>query len=408
VRTKYHDLSAEDMAYLAEWNRLKSFREGRMFQPEAAFMREMMDKAQKSYSSGGMKGFNHEAGVRLMAIRSNELDNTAAAGAALEWVPTLWSADFWRRVRVDNNVASAFRSIEMPSNVFELPIESTDPTVYKVPETTGETQLALDNSNNPIPDSLVSSGKKTLTAAKLGLRVGFSTEMEEDSIIPFIAETREQGVRAMENAIDSVLLNGDTDATINTNINDIDGTPAATAKYLVFNGLRKLGLVTNTAVSLNAQGAAPTLQLIRSLRFKLQSALNVYALYPDNLVMFCDPYTYGRILNIDEVNVWINNGREATVNTGQVKQLDGVPIFPSAELALANTAGKISETASNNTTGTIVIAARSGWTIGYRRQITTSVDFLPYYDSYQFTATLRLAFINKDTVAAATMYNVAI
>ncbi len=406
VRSKFEDFSAEDMAFLNDRRRLLAMRNGYQYVPEPAFIREIVVKAQKAYKSGSMKGLDEDTARRVLAIKDNELDNTATSGQASDWVPTLWTSDLWRRVRLENNVASAIRSIEMPAQTYEMPVESTDPTVYKVPETTNEAQLTLASSANPIPDSVLASAKKTLTAVKLGLRVGFSTEMEEDSIIPWIPQLRDQAMWAMMNAIDYTILNGDTTTTASTNINDIAGTPAATDKFLVFNGMRKLGLVTNTDVSTNAQGSAPTLQMIREARFKMQSTLNAYALYPDNLVMFCDPYTYGKILNIDEINVWMNNGREATVNTGQVKALDGVPIFPSSQLLLANTAGKRDDdTLTNNTTGTIIIAARTGWTLGYRRQVTTSVDFLPYYDSYQFVSTVRLALVNRDTVVASVIYN---
>lgn len=409
LRTKYADLSAEDMAFLSDRRRLMAMRQGYQYAPEVPFMKELVDKVQKSYHSGGLKSLEDGVTNRILAIKTDELDNTAFAGAALEWVPTLWTSDLWRRVRVDNNIASSIRSIEMPSKSYELPYESTDPTVYKVPETTNETQLALDNSNNPIPDSKVASGKKTLTAVKLGLRVGFSDEMEEDSIIPWIPQTREQSLRTMMNAIDNVVINGDTETGASTNINDIAGTPAVTDKFLVFDGFRKLALVTNSAMAVNGGGANITLALIRSARFKMQSASNVYSLYPQNLVMFCDPYTYGKVLGIDELNVWMNNGRSASVNTGQVPLIDGVELFPSQELLLTNTAGKRDEdTLTNNTVGTFVIAARQGWTLGYRRQVTTSVDFLPYYDSYQFVATVRLALVYQDTVAASVIYNLAV
>jgi hypothetical protein len=409
VRSQYADMSVEDMAFLNDRRRLMGVRTGYSYNPDPAFLREMAAKAQKGIKSGALKSLDQETSNRIMAIKDNELDNTQTSGQASDWVPTLWTSELWRRIRIDNNVASSIRTIEMPSQVYELPVESTDPTVNKVPETTNEAQLTLAASGNPIPDSVLASAKKTLTAVKLGLRVGFSTEMEEDSIIPWIPQLREQSMRAMLNAVDNVIVNGDTTTTASTNINDIAGTPAATDKFLVFNGMRKLALVTNTNVAVNAGGASPTLQMIRQARFKMISAGNKYALYPMNLVMFCDPYTYGKVLNIDELNVWMNNGRDATVNTGQVPKIDGVELYPSEELLLANTAGKVDQDVSaNNTTGTLIIAARLGWTLGYRRQINTSVDFLPYYDSYQFTATARIALINQDIVSSAVIYNIGV
>jgi hypothetical protein len=36
------------------------------------------------------------------------------------------------------------------------------------------------------------------------------------------------------------------------------------------------------------------------------------------------------------------------------------------------------------------------------------VDYLPYYDSYQLTATVRLAFANFDADVAAALYDVTV
>lgn len=409
MRTKFHDLSPVDMAYMHEW-RSGMARHGKVSAPDEKFAKELLDKTQKSLSYESTRSqlnLNHEEANRILAIKDNELDNTTFATGILEWIPTLWTSELWRRVRLDNEVAAQFRVIEMPSNSYELPIESTDPIVYLVPETKNESQLLLDGAGNPTPDSKVNSAKTTLTAKKLGLRVGFSSEAEEDSIIPFIPQLREQGIRALANAVDNVLLNGDTDTTINTNINSIDGTPAATDKYLIFNGILKNALVTTSGQSLDMNNSKPTLANIRTLRAKLQSALNVYGLRPDDLVMFVDPYTWFTMLSIDEINSWLNNGRNATVNNGMLPNIDGIPVFPSQEMGLANSAGKVATTTpANNLYGRIAMAAKQGWTIGYRRQVQTNVDYLSYYDSYQFTANLRIAFINKDGYASAAAYEI--
>jgi hypothetical protein len=409
IRTKYHDMSPVDMSYMHDW-RSGMARHGKTSAPDTKFTRELLDKTQKALaydSTRSALNLNHQDANRILAIKDNELDNTASAGQILEWIPTLWTSELWRRVRLDNEVASQFRVIEMPSNVYELPIESTDPTVYLVPETTNEAQLTLASSANPTPDSVVASGKVTLTAKKLGLRVGFSSEAEEDSIIPFIPQLREQGIRALANAVDNVLLNGDTVTTASTNINDIAGTPAATDKFLIFNGILKNALVTTAGMSLDMGNSKPTLASIRLLRSKMQSALNVYGLRPDDLVMFVDPYTWFTMLSIDEINSWLNNGRNATVNNGMLPNIDGIPVFPSQEMGLANSAGKIDlDTLSNNAYGRIAMAAKMGWTIGYRRQVQTNVDYLSYYDSYQFTANLRLAFINKDGYASSAAFEI--
>lgn len=42
------------------------------------------------------------------------------------------------------------------------------------------------------------------------------------------------------------------------------------------------------------------------------------------------------------------------------------------------------------------------------RRIAIGIDYLPYYDSYQLTATVRLALVNFDTDVAAALYNVTV
>lgn len=407
VFSKYHDLTAEDMAFFASARAAFGKHQPFGYEFDREFWVEMMDKGQKSYKSGNLKMEPDEA-RKFLAVKANELDNTGAANAAGNWVPTLWNADLWRRVRVENNIASSFQVVEMPSNPYELPFESTDPTVYFVPETTNREQLALDNTSNPTPDSLVSAGKTTLTAKKLAVRMGFSTEITEDSIIPFIPQARDQAMRAIENAIDNVVGNGDTETGGSANINDIDGTPAGTAKYLIFNGLRKLALVTNPSLAINMNAQTPTLQKIREARFSMLDSLNVYANRPQDMVIFCDVPTYGKLLNVDELLVYMNNGRGSTVNDGSVPAIDGIPVYASQELSLTNAAGKVSETGSNNTRGQLILAAKPGWKIGYRRQVTLYVEFLPYYDSYQLYASVRIALTNKDNVCASVLYNIAV
>lgn len=213
-------------------------------------------------------------GAGLSALKADELNRSTLTGFGDEWVPDLWSAQIWRKARAENVVLPLFPQIEMPSNPFEVPTEGADPSVYYVPETADEAQLGL-GSGNPIPDSKIGSGKVQLTARKLALRVGFSAELVEDAILPVLALYREQAVRAIADSIDYLILNGDTTTAATGNINKDHAAPAATDRYLAFDGLRKLPIVTNTANRVDAANVAPTLALLRSARFKLDPRASV-------------------------------------------------------------------------------------------------------------------------------------
>ncbi len=405
MRTPYADMSSEDMSYYVMMrNAVRAKGKLAPWQPESAFIRELAAKTDKDYVEGKIR-FEDENQTRaalksINFLKANELDYSTQAGFGDEWVPDLWSSQLWEKARLDNVILPLFKTVEMPSNPYEWPIEGADPTVYYVPETTNENQLALNDANNPTPDSKVGSGKVTFNAKKLSLRVGISAELVEDSIIGVAAQYRKQAIRAIEDAIDNVLLNGDTDATASTNINLIDGTPAATAKYLSMNGLRKLWIITTAANGVDGGSAAVTLAQLRSARFSLDRA---YSAKPDDLVVITHSEAYAKLLGLSEFITMDKAGALATAMTGQIGFVDGMRVLVSNEYALTNAAGKIP--AAGGTLGSYTVAYRPGWYVDYRRRISASMDFIPYFDSYQLSATVRLAFVNRDAEVAAGVYN---
>ncbi|HML24974.1 MAG TPA: phage major capsid protein [Aggregatilinea sp.] len=392
VRSKYADLDAVDMAFMHTW----LSRSGQ-WTPSVNFMRELAHKAYRAVDSGQL-----DAGtLRALPVKSDELMHTGSEGFGQEWVPDVWSSELWRKARAENVVLPLFRIVEMPSNPFELPISGTDPTVYYVPETQDEDDLTL-GSTNPIPDSQIGSGKVTLRAKKLALRVGFSAELAEDATLPLIPLYREQALRAMADAIDHVLLNGDTTTAATGNINSDDAAPSATSRVLAFDGLRKLPLVTNAANGQSA-GGVPSVALLRSTRFLMDPR---YALRPKDCAWIVDGSTYAKLLSISEVATVDKFGPYATVLTGEIAKLDGVPILVSPEMPLTQDDGKANTT--GNTKGQAVCVYRPGWVVGYRRRIAATMDYLPYYDAYQMVATVRLAFAPLDSEVASVLYNITV
>ncbi|MBW4439376.1 MAG: phage major capsid protein [Pleurocapsa minor GSE-CHR-MK-17-07R] len=341
-------------------------------------------------------------GTGMSAIKADELSRSTLTGYGDEWVPDLWSAQIWSKARQDNLILPALPSVEMLSNPFELPTESMDPTVYFVPETADEAQLTLGGLN-PIPDSKIGTGKVTLNARKLALRAGFSAELVEDAIVPVLSLYRAQAVRAITDALDNVILNGDTVTAGTGNINKDHAAPAATDKYLALDGLRKLPLVTNTAAKVDAANVAPTLALLRQARFRLDAR---YAVRPADLLWIVDSGTYAKLLSLSEFMTMDKVGPAATVLTGQIGMIDGSPVMVSSELPLTEADGKVG--AGPNDRGTALCVYRPGWVVGYRRRIAVSVDYISYTDSYQMTATVRLALASYDTKVAAALYNIAV
>lgn len=412
VRTKYADLSAQDMSFLSMLNNFNLSARGKhtnlkpLIKDEdyAAFVRETAGKAEEQATKRALS-LDEPAIKSINAAKANELDHSTQVGFGDEWVPDLWSGDLWRRARLENVVLPLFKSFDMPSNPYELPVEGGDPTVYFVPETISENQQSLADANSAIPDSKIGSGKVSITAKKLALRVGFSAELTEDSIIPILSMYREQADRAIMDAIDHVLINGDDTNTATGNINSDDADPADTEKFLAFDGLLHSALVEDTSRRLDAGGVAPTLSLIRATRFKMLSA---YALRPKDIVYLAGGEVFAKLLNLDEFLTMEKIGNRATILNGMIGEIDGSPVLTSAELALAEADGKKSATPGNNILGRLAAVYRPNWYVGYKRRVVVSVDYLPYYDSYQLTATVRLGFAHFDNDSVGVLYNLGV
>jgi HK97 family phage major capsid protein len=366
------------------------------------FLREFADKAtpavaQKRFANSptATKAFN--------AIKANELGQSTLASYGDEWVPDLWDSNLWMKARIDTVGLPQFRVVEMPSNPYELPLEGTDNTMYYVSETSGEAQLTLADTNSPIPDSKIGTGKVQLSAKKFGTRVMFSAELEEDSIIPVLNIYRSQAETAFMEGIDDVIFNGDTE-TGTTNINSDGSALGATSRYLALNGLRK-DTFTNSSNQIDALAASPTLAMIRRARFLLARTVSGKL---GGLRIFVNPETEGKLLGIDEFLTVDKAGTTATAQTGTIGYIDRIPVLVTDQLPLTDADGKVTAAGNAVSRGTLVMAYVPHWVVGFRRRLSNDLSFIPYYDSYVLTMTARMDFKPRDTDSAAAIINLGI
>jgi HK97 family phage major capsid protein len=401
VISPYQRLNAHEMAFLADLR----YRNGKgKRELPVEFHKELADKAIKAANDG--KLFLDEK-AREWAVKSVDMNNTSEADYGGDWVPTLWSSDLWEKERIENRIASSIQSFEMPSDSYEYPIEWDDPIVYAVAPTDDTSAHMSALTGSPFTISRMKTDKVTFNAAKMGLQVPFNMEIDEDSIIPFIPQLRNQALRAMQDAIDNVVINADaTTGTGNINYKGANTSAAATSKFLYGggDGFRHVPLIDAPTQVVNASGGKPTLALLRQLRGKL--ARQYYSKVSEQ-AWFVDPETWLVLQNLDELVVWQTNGRGSTVNTGLTPYIDNIEVIPTEELALTDSTGYAMADGSG-TLGQIVLVHRPSWKLGYRRQITSDVSYIPYRDAYIMTMTLRMALGRRDTASVALMYNILV
>ena len=363
---------------------------------------------EKTKVSNYTKAYLSEVG-----FKADEIMYQSLSGFGDEWVGVEYSAQIWEAIREQTFVMQMLTNqIEVPPGheSIVLPLEGADPTFYKVAEA-NDLRSDSGRPDATITASQAATGVKTLTLAKAGARIVWSGEMQEDSIIPFVSQLRQQLEAAGAEQLEHALIDGDTETGATTNINDIAGTPAATDLFLLVNGFRKSPLVTTTANS--RDGGALTISDYKET-VKLMGAAGINALNTQAVSFITDINTAWKTLDLAELKTRDVFGRP-TIENGMVTGLYGYEVKASPFMhfkdsdRLANSAGKIDvDTVSNNTTGSILAVRWDQWVLGWRRRMTMEVSRYPEADANQIVALFRLGLNQRDTEASAISYNLSV
>lgn len=369
-----------------------------------SYLRNMVGKATENANNGGTL-----SAIRSMIrpLRAGEVMISTGAGAGDEWVGTAWSDFVWEQARSDRLLGKLTQR-GMLEQVLGDGVESmkvlsegSDPTLYGIAQ-------SADNDATGRPTVVVTASPAgtsaaTLTPGALGAAISYSRILEEDAIPVALPQLNRKVQLAIIEGIDKLLLNGDTTATASTNINLIDGTPAASAYYLQSNGLRKLPLVTTTAMS--RDGGALDVEDYRALIALMPAAIQERM---DGMVFIVDPYTHTASLNLPEVKA-DGSGINGTVVSGLVSKMFGVDVIRSGFLPKTNTAGKVSATPGNNTKGTILLVYAPYWIMGRKRDVLIETQYDALAQARTIVASARVGFAYYSaTGSAAASYNITV
>ena len=265
----------------------------------------------------------------LQSITRAAMDSTTAASGD-ELVATLEARELWMDVNLQTLVAPLVPTFSMPSNPFDIPRQLGDVNFYP------------------------------------------GTEEEEDAVIALLPEIRAGLVRNVAEVLDDIVLNAD--ATTSNNIN-ADGATISTSDsgkahwLLGYDGIVHLPLVDNTGQS-NDHNAAVSDDMFNEIRAKLGK----YGARPSQLVWVMDVNTFIRAQSISQFRTMDKLGPNATLLTGMLGAVEGIPVIVSEQMKLADTDGKVTDSGNATDTGRLLIFNRTQWAQGFRRELTLDVD----------------------------------
>jgi len=414
---KYDNLDAGDLAFMIGTLDAAK-RDGRSRRgPQAAAYKALgvrldSEESRKSESLTVARG-----AMKSVGIKANEINQSTLASYGDEWVGVAYSGQLWESIRHATFVLPKLPSMEVPAGAESvvIPLESTDPTWYKVAQAASLSANPGGVPTNTVTASNLGTANNTLTLGKMGARVLWTGELEEDSVLPYVAQLRQQLAVSAGEYLEHVLIDGDTATGATTNINDIGGTPAGAEAFLILNGFRKSPLVTTTANSRDG-GALTVEDYLETV--KLMGLGGKNAIDRRQVGFIIDPYTHWKSLELDEVKTQ-DVYSAPTIEDGQLMNIWGYEVAQSVHMhkanadatygLKANSAGKLDlDTASNNTTGVILAVRWDQWQFGWRRRMTIETTRVPAADSTEIVALMRFGMVQRDTEASAISYNLTI
>jgi len=352
----------------------------------------------------------------LTATKANELNYSTQASYGDEWVTSASSGMLWDKIRNDTVAVQRLPQFEFPAGAesYIIPVESTDPIAYKVAQATSV--AATDHGPAAtVPSSKLGTDNETMTLAKMGMRVLWTGEMEEDSMLPFVAQLRRQMTTSFAEYLDSAVIDGDTETAATTNINDIAGTPASTDYFLTVNGFRKLALVTNTANSRSA-GTLTSADFLETVKLMGTGGMN--ARDKSKISILLSEGVMWKALELEDVKTLDVFGNGATITAGDLTRIWGYEVLTASHMhlkepyrhgGLANTAGKVDQdTSANNTTGSILAVRWDQWLFGWRRRMTLETQRIARADTTEIVGLLRFGLLPRDSEASAISYGVTV
>lgn len=255
-------------------------------------------------SFGDYQALGHELRKAL-----NTTDNS-------EFVPDGFSVSLIEEVRLQRRLPTLFDNVTIPRSPLKWPVEGGIGLPYLVDENVHDT-------GQKVPTRQPGTRGVTFAARTIGVRVPFSHEFDEDSIVAAEDYVRRQIARALTDGLETAILNGDADEE------HMDPTvTAGNDVRRIFHGLRRLARepVEATETDLGTFDQAGWVTVRRKL--------GAYGIDPRELVCIVgvkayyriigDPDHWGDFQTLDKV------GPQAIALTGEVGALYGVPVVVSA------------------------------------------------------------------------------
>ena len=321
------------------------------------------------------------SGSKAIAAHGTKALAEATATQGAEWVLSGVINEFFDLLRLENKLLSQFRDYPMDTLTDTIPMQVSDMTWYLWGESTS-------NDDTGVTASELGTGNVSVTAKKFMGRTWYSSELNEDSIVPLVASIRNNIIVTAGETIEDVLINGDNSGTHMDN--DITGS---TNILKAWKGFRRLAIDASMTSDMSTLSVAK----IRAVKTKMGK----FSIDATKLI-----WVLGATANdkIDALTIGTTNqgfDTRVTITDGQISKLFGIPTITSGKVREDLTAAGVYDgTTTDN--GTITLIRTDRFVNGNRRSLTIKTAEKIESDQVQVVGSFRRGFAPVRTPNATT------
>jgi hypothetical protein len=281
-------------------------------------------------------------GIEAVKATVQKALDSQTAGDGLEWLPVILSNDVVEQIMMELRVVPLFKRYPMPSKKFELPAYINRTRGFIIDEAIDDTAVgsATPFFSNFVTPSGVESRKIAFEARKYGTVVFLSDEIEEDAILPTIDIVRSEMQRGLAEGWEDATINGHyalSAGSLNGNFDNAGSTgnrlfsEAAGARdsRALWDGLRAMAYksgITHVDGAPSSSWKAEGLDIYRNARKEMGKYGQVNL---QDLFWLIGLSQHIELLKLNELVTIDKYGAQATVLSGEIAKLDGIPIVVS-------------------------------------------------------------------------------
>lgn len=314
-----------------------------------------------------------------------------SANAGAEWIPDQHLPMLEEELRMARRTEALFQTMPMNDKEVRIPFLTTGLRPHLKGVSTSDDPAQYTSSS-------IVTDKRSITATGFAVRTQIDEDASEDSILAWEPIIRAELVAALVDGCNDAIINGDTAGTHQDTIAAWDirsrwgssGLGGSADHRRAWIGLRaRAADVSNTT----DQGSAKTYAGFLAARAKLASPHGVAG----DLVCIVSPeYYLGTILGLSEVATLEKYGAAASVLSGEVAKLGGVPLVVDEFVGGDLNASGVYDDTTKTKTGFILVN-RKRFIMGNRRGTMVELDKDITRGVVNVVSTVRKVFFTVDS-----------